>query len=106
MSTSRSAVFRNLQTGFGLKLPCSRTFDQTAKISQWRHPNGAGGHVRRQFIEELLGQVDRKVFKMSAGPFSFCIHQALGVFQSEQIPTTPLRSGGSVRFSAGPLWLW
>jgi hypothetical protein len=27
-----SAVFRDLQTGFGLKLPCSRTFDQTAKV--------------------------------------------------------------------------
>jgi hypothetical protein len=77
-----SSVFRDLQSGFGLKLPCSRTFDQTAKISQWRHPNSAGGHVRRQFIEKLLGQVDRKVFKISAGPFSFRNQQAFGVFQS------------------------
>jgi hypothetical protein len=62
--------------------------------------------VRRQFIEKLLGQIDRKTFKILSGLFSFSHHQALGVFQIGQIPTTPLRSDGNVRFRAGPLWLW
>ena len=99
-----SAVFRDLQTGFGHELPCSCTFDQTAKISQWRHPNGAGGHVRRQFIEELLGQVDREVFKIMSGPFSFSNHQAFGVFQIGQVPTTrsaAVGTSGSVLGACG-----
>jgi len=101
-----SAVFRDLQTGFGHELPCTCTSDQTAKIGQWRHPNGAGGHVRRKFIEELLGQVNRKVLKIPPGLFSFSNHQVFGVFQIGQIPTTPVHSGGNVRFSVGRLWLW
>ena len=82
------AVFRDLQTGFGDKFPCTRTSDQPAKIGQRRHPNGTGHHVCRKFIEDLLGQVDRQVFQMVSGPFAFRIHQTLRVFEIGKISTT------------------
>ena len=83
------AVFRDLQTGFGDKFPCTRTSDQPAKIGQRRHPNGTGHHACRKFIQDLLGQVDRQVFQMVSNSFAFRIHQILGVFEIGRISTTP-----------------